>query len=98
MILHTSMFDYQQPTANQIEMMKEARLAFMSLAATLNTIVPDGPDKTHMIRSLRTSAMWANVAITRHPDGSPRRAIDEPDPSDYPPDHPVKGDLGSVPL
>jgi hypothetical protein len=34
--------------------------------------LPDGPDKTYCIRLLRTIAMWANVAVTRQPDGSPR--------------------------
>lgn len=95
MNLHTSMFDYLQPTSNQIAMMKEARLAFMHLASVLNTIVPDGPDKTHMVRTLRNASMWANIAITRHPDGSPRQAIDNV--PDYPADHPAPGDLGSVP-
>jgi hypothetical protein len=75
--------------------MTYTRAAFTQLAATLQAALPDGPDKTHVLRLLRTAAMWANVAITRHPDGSPRRAID--DVSDYPADHPVEGDLGSVP-
>lgn len=34
--------------------------------------MPDGPDKTFVIRNHRSNAMWANVAITRQPDGSPR--------------------------
>jgi hypothetical protein len=37
--------------------------------------------------------MWANIAVTRHVNGTPREAIEE-----YPADHPVVGDLGSVPL
>jgi hypothetical protein len=34
--------------------------------------VPDGPDKTYIIRKFREVAMWANISITRHPDGTPR--------------------------
>jgi hypothetical protein len=41
-------------------------------AAVLDAELPDGPDKTYAIRSLRTVAMWVNVSITRNPDGSPR--------------------------
>jgi hypothetical protein len=95
MTLHTSTFEYLQPTANQTAMMNETRAAFTQLAYVLSRTVPEGPDKTHIMRSLRTVGMWANVAITRNPDGSPRRAID--DVPDYPADHPVEGDLGSVP-
>jgi hypothetical protein len=35
-------------------------------------LLPDGPDKTFVIRAHRSNAMWANVAITRLPDGTPR--------------------------
>jgi len=34
--------------------------------------LPDGPDKTFIIRAHRANAMWSNVAITRQADGSPR--------------------------
>jgi hypothetical protein len=72
------------------------RRAFHMLNEMIEQEVPDGPDRTHTQRMLRTAAMWANVAITRNADGSPRREQQvEPD---YPPDHPVEGDLGSVPL
>ena len=60
-------------------------------------LVPDGPDKTYILRKLREVAMWVNVAITRNPDGSPRTS-QKVDVRDYPADHPVEGDLGSVPL
>jgi hypothetical protein len=39
----------------------------------LEVELPDGPDKAHTIRNHRTTAMWANVAVTRLPDGTPRR-------------------------
>jgi hypothetical protein len=33
--------------------------------------LPPEPDKTYVLRQLRDRAMWANVAITRQPDGTP---------------------------
>ena len=38
----------------------------------LEAELPDGPDKTFVIRAHRSTAMWAKVAITRLPDGTPR--------------------------
>ena len=35
--------------------------------------LPVGADKDHVIRLIRDSAMWANVALTRYDDGSPRK-------------------------
>jgi hypothetical protein len=49
------------------------RTAFAVLAAQVMDLAPDGFDKSMTIHHLRTAAMWANVAITRHPDGSPRK-------------------------
>jgi hypothetical protein len=96
MTLHPSTFEYLQPTLDQVALMQQARFATTVYGQLLEAIVPDGPDKTFILRQLREVAMWVNVAITRNPDGSPRQgAID---PKDYPADHPVKGDLGSVPL
>jgi hypothetical protein len=34
--------------------------------------VPDGPDKTYILRKLREVSMWVNVAITRFSDGAAR--------------------------
>lgn len=95
--LHSSAFDYLQPTTEQLAAMTDARVAAHVYARALETLVPDGPDKTYLMRKLREVAMWANVAITRQADGSPRPPV-EVDVRDYPADHPVKGDLGSVPL
>lgn len=38
----------------------------------LEAELPDGPDKTFIIRQHRQTAMWANVSITRQADGAPR--------------------------
>ena len=37
--------------------------------------LPEGPDKTYLIRKLREVAMWAIVCVTRLPDGTPRDAV-----------------------
>jgi hypothetical protein len=66
-------FDYLQPTVGQMERMNDARAAARAYAACLEALVPDGPDKTYLLRKLREVAMWANIAITRHADGSPRQ-------------------------
>lgn len=97
MVLHPKTFDYLQPTLEQVKLMQQLRFATMTYAALVDTIVPDGPDKTYLMRKLREVAMWINVAITRHPDGTPR-TDNTPDVREYPADHPVEGDLGSVPL
>lgn len=67
-----STFGYLKPTDQQQEDMQVAREAANSYHHTLLTVVPEGPDKTYLMRKLREVAMWANIAITRNPDGSPR--------------------------
>jgi len=92
-------FDYLRPTEAQLARMHTLRSAAKMYAHTLETHLPDGPDKTYILRELRTVAMWVNVCLTRHADGSPRIGIDH-DPEivkEYPLNHPAPGDLGSVP-
>jgi hypothetical protein len=72
MALHPSTFNYLQPTTEQINTMGAVRDAFSVFAATIEPWIPDGPDKTYLMRQLRDCGMWANIAITRNPDGSPR--------------------------
>ena len=71
-VLHESTFGYLQPTDEQKETMARAREAAKDYANALDYLVPDGPDKTYLLRKLREVAMWANIAITRQPDGAPR--------------------------
>jgi hypothetical protein len=52
--------------------MQRARDAAKIYSEVLDVELPDGSDKTHVLRKLRTVAMWANIAITRQPDGAPR--------------------------
>lgn len=101
MALHPKTFGYLKPTNAQMSDMHDARDAAAHYANALERLVPDGPDKTWIMRELRTLAMWANVTITRLPDGTPRDQHDTSSQDvskEYPPDHPAPGDLGSVPL
>lgn len=70
--MHASTYEYLNPTDEQKDRMARVRTAAKAYSDVLEAELPDGPDKTHVIRSHRSNAMWANVAITRHPDGSPR--------------------------
>lgn len=72
MSLHPSTFEYLKPSDEQIERMNIVRKAAADYCKILENFLPDGPDKTYVIRNHRSNAMWANVAITRQPDGTPR--------------------------
>lgn len=73
MSLHASTFKYLKPTDAQIEEMAIVREAAADYCKVLEEALPDGPDKTFIIRAHRSNAMWANVAITRQADGTPRQ-------------------------
>ena len=70
--MHASTFEYLKPTQAQIDQMAEIRSAAKAFCDVLVRVLPEGPDKTFTIRAHRSSAMWANVAITRLSDGAPR--------------------------
>ena len=70
--MHESTFAYLTPSAGQIETMAKVRGDAATFARTLEALLPDGPDKTYTLRKFREVAMWANIAITRQPDGTPR--------------------------
>jgi hypothetical protein len=70
--LDPSTFEYLKPTEAQLEQMARARVLCGNLAVELNLLLPEGADKTYILRKLREVAMWANIAITREADGSPR--------------------------
>lgn len=72
MPLHHSTFEYLKPTDKQLGAMTMCREASRVYIARLEDLLPDGPDKTYIIRKAREVAMWANVAITREADGTPR--------------------------
>lgn len=70
--LHESTFEYLKPTDEQLIAMSHVRHAAKVYAEALDKLLPDGPDKTFILRAHRSNAMWANVAITRLADGTPR--------------------------
>ena len=72
MPLHKTTFEYLKPTDEQISQMAQAREAARVYGEALDKLLPDGPDKTFVLRAHRSNAMWVNVAITRQPDGTPR--------------------------
>jgi len=70
--MHSSTYDYLKPTDEQMAQMTKAREAAKVYGEALDALLPDGPDKTFVMRAHRSNAMWVNVAITRQPDGAPR--------------------------
>ena len=72
MAMHPTTFEYLKPTDAQIETMGWLRASTKDYADILDRHLPDGPDKTFIMRELRSLAMWINVSITRLPDGTPR--------------------------
>ena len=72
-MLDDNAFKYLKPTDEQLEHMDIMRHAFAKLTKEVELALPVGADKDHVIRLIRDSAMWANVALTRYDDGSPRK-------------------------
>lgn len=71
--MHENTFEYLKPTDDQIENMAWVRSAARAFSDVIEIALPDGPDKTFILRNHRTNAMWANVAITRDETGAPRK-------------------------
>jgi len=71
-MVHKSTFQYLKPTDRQMATMVQVRDLFAGFAQNLDALIPDGPDKTYLMRMLREVGMWSNIAITRLPDGTPR--------------------------
>lgn len=70
--LHPSTYEYLKPDDEQIRAMAQARSAARVYSQVLEDLIPDGPDKTYILRRVRETAMWVNVALTRFEDGTPR--------------------------
>ncbi len=70
--MHPSTFEYLKPTDDQIIAMSKLREAAKIYCDLLDVLLPPGADKTFVIRAHRSNAMWANVAVTRQADGTPR--------------------------
>ena len=71
-MFHESTFEYLKPSDEQKRQMAFVRIATKNYASELAAALPDGPDKTYLLRKVREVGMWANVAITREADGTPR--------------------------
>jgi hypothetical protein len=52
--------------------MADLRHVFREFALYVEGHLQPGADRDHVLRTLRTAAMWANVCITREADGTPR--------------------------
>lgn len=70
--MDASAFEYIKPTDDELKTMAVLRQAAADYANVLDNELHNGPDKTYILRSLRTVAMWVNVCVTREADGSPR--------------------------
>lgn len=77
-LVHPSTFEYLPPTDKQATAMHTLREAARTYAGVIEDLVPDGADKTYILRKLREVAMWCNVSVTRDVHGAPR---DNQDPS-----------------
>lgn len=69
--MHVSTYEYLKPTDEQLKTMARIRTAAKAYGDVLQAELPEGPDKTFVIRGHRSNAMWANVAVTRLADGTP---------------------------
>ena len=72
MALHSSTFEYLKPSDGQLDVMNHLRKVTTDYAAAIDQALDDGPDKTYILRRIRETAMWINIALTRNADGSPR--------------------------
>ena len=72
MDLHRDAFNSVAPSDAQSLAMQKVRAGAREFFEVLERVVPDGPDKTHLVRRLMEVVMWANRAIMHRPDGAPR--------------------------
>ena len=70
--MHPSTYEYLKPTDAQVEKMARLRAAAKAYGDILEAELPEGPDKTFVIRAHRSNSMWVNISVTRLPDGTPR--------------------------
>jgi hypothetical protein len=72
-MIRDDIFDNFTPTFEQADRMRQLRDAAKTYMEAILDLVPEGNDKKLAVLKLRECAMWANVAVTRNEDGSPRR-------------------------
>lgn len=57
-------FSHHPPTNREIIVAHETvRSSYLELALKMNTLLPEGPDKTIALRAIRDAAMYANACI-----------------------------------
>jgi hypothetical protein len=56
-------FAYHRPTGDAIAAHERVRVEFRALAATLQELIPECPDKTVALRAVRQAMFAANAAI-----------------------------------
>lgn len=61
-------FTYHPPSGKQAVNYEALRSSARQFANVINRLVPDCADKTHSLRVLRDSVMWANAAIACNPE------------------------------
>lgn len=73
MSMHPSTYRPLAPTDEQFEAMHELMEAASIYNDAIEAMVPEGADRTYILRKLREVAMWTNIALLRNADGSPRK-------------------------
>lgn len=71
-MMDSTLFEYLSPTDDQRATMGEVRRGYKVLCDLIERLVPLGRYRALTITALEESAMWANKAITRDSDGTPR--------------------------
>ena len=72
MPMHETTFEYLKPSDAQIATMGELRQAFAELVQHIEDRIPESRYRSLAITELESAAMWANKAITRQGNGTPR--------------------------
>jgi len=72
MPLHPSTFEYLTPRQGQLDVINALRDATARYAATIDQALDEGADKDYILRRIRETGMWVNVALLREADGTPR--------------------------
>jgi hypothetical protein len=70
--MHVSTMQYLKPSEEQQQTMSDVRAIYAHALEQLEAKIPNGRYLSLAVTELEASAMWANKAITRHSDGSPR--------------------------
>jgi hypothetical protein len=70
--MHAETFNPVTVTPAQAEKHKRLSAAAWAYLDAIEADVPEGPDRTFILRNHRTTALWAAEAVMKLPDGTPR--------------------------